>query len=61
MESLREGLQDFDYLYLLQQKNPHHPLLQLPPDLLEDTVAWTKDPAALLAYREKLARAIEHP
>ncbi len=59
LENLREGLQDFDYLYLLQQKNPEHPLLTLPPEIVEDTVAWTKDPGALLAYREKLARAIE--
>lgn len=59
IECLRDGIDDFDYFTLLKAKNPRHPLLRVPAQIINDVHVWTKDPREMLNYREALARAIE--
>ena len=68
---LREGLQDYEWLCLLRERvearrragRPVPPecaaLLRLPPDLVADAANYTKEVSKVLAYRERLADAIE--
>ncbi|MBI3921548.1 MAG: DUF4091 domain-containing protein [Armatimonadetes bacterium] len=67
-ELMREGIEDFEYFYLLKQlleKSRSRAaaeaakLLEIPASIIEDPTHFTKDPQPLHAHREKLARAIE--
>jgi hypothetical protein len=72
-ENLRDGMQDYEYLWLLQQaveKNSDSQtnadlvreatkLLQVPADISQDTRHFTTDPRLLLAHRDRVARLIE--
>ena len=57
VEMIRDGVEDYEYFAMLRQKNPNHPLLQVPADVYSSLTAYNYDPAALEAHREKLARA----
>jgi len=72
-ENLRDGMEDYEYLWLLRQaveKNRDSKtnadlvreaanLLQVPADISQDTRHFTTDPRLLLAYRDRVARLIE--
>ena len=72
-ENLRDGMQDYEYLWLLQQaveknrdskKNAElvreaADLLQVPGEISQDTRHFTTDPRLLLAHRDRVARLIE--
>ncbi|HHX38900.1 MAG TPA: DUF4091 domain-containing protein [Armatimonadetes bacterium] len=72
-EMLREGIEDYEYFYLLREAIAQarargasartlaaaEKLLQVPPEVCVDMTTFTLDPAPLYAHREKIARAIE--
>jgi len=72
-ENLRDGMEDYEYLWLLQQamaKNrdsgKHASLireaaevLRVPADISRDTRSFTTDPRLILAHRDRVARLIE--
>jgi hypothetical protein len=72
-EMLRDGIQDYEYLYMLRQKveaaqsrgdrsatvNAAAALLSVPPEITSDMTTFTSDPRVLLTQREKIARTIE--
>ncbi|HUU30343.1 MAG TPA: glycoside hydrolase domain-containing protein [archaeon] len=70
-EILREGIEDYEYLWLLQnaidnagpdQKkaaDKGRKLLDLPESLFKNGREYTKDPKVLLEYRGKVAKALE--
>lgn len=66
-EMLREGLEDWEYLYLLNQciekKLPgaaaHAALLTVPEDISADLTNFARKPAPIYAHRAKLAAALE--
>jgi hypothetical protein len=70
-EMLRDGIEDYEYLALLQraleakgahldaaQKERYAALLDVPPDITKDMTTFTKDPAAIEQHRDRVARAI---
>ncbi len=65
VELMREGIEDFEYFYLLKQRLKGSPprsrgsLLDIPESIITDPTHFTKDPQLLYAHREKVARAIE--
>jgi hypothetical protein len=72
-ENLRDGMQDYEYLWLLQQAvekstasntnadlvREATTLLQVPAEISQDTRHFTTDPRLLLAHRDRVARLIE--
>jgi len=71
-EMLREGIEDYEYLYLLrdlvaQRRTRLTPervrqlesLLEVPPSITRDMTTFTTDPAPLYARRAQIAQAIE--
>lgn len=72
-ENLRDGLEDYEYFWLLEQAiaqaaNRNAPagllaearrLLRVPPEVSTDLTHFTTDPRPLLAQRERLAAMIE--
>lgn len=72
-EMLREGLEDYEYFYLLRQLveqrraagddsaavREAEALLAVPEEVCVDMTHFTTDPTPLYAHREKLARAVE--
>ena len=66
-EMLREGLEDYEYLYLLRQaiekKVPgaaaYASLLKVPPAISEDMSHFCREPQPIYAQRAKLAAALE--
>jgi hypothetical protein len=72
-ENLRDGMEDYEYFWLLQQRverekqrgssparwREAEALLRVPEDISRDTRSFTTDPRLVLAHREKLARMIE--
>ena len=56
-ESFRDGMEDQEYLYLLRELAPSHPLLQVP--VVQSLEKFTNEPATLLDFRRQLAEAIE--
>jgi hypothetical protein len=66
-EMLREGLQDWEYMYLLQQAiDKHTPgaaayahLLDVPKDISTDMTHFCREPQPIYAQRAKLAAALE--
>lgn len=74
LEILRDGIEDYDYLHLLEEKIPllspsdarkARALLKLPPEVFQDDDAthdekyYIKDPQYLLQRREQIARLLE--
>lgn len=72
-ELLREGIEDYERFYLLNEKvsalekrggnaalvKEAMALLDIPADIITDTTHYTKDPRKLDAHRHKVARMIE--
>ncbi|MEK6793539.1 MAG: LamG-like jellyroll fold domain-containing protein [Spirochaetota bacterium] len=74
-ENMRDGIEDYDYcamlkLLLAEIKSGKRPafasrvkeieaLVAMPDEVIKSTSDWTKEPAVLGAYREKVARMIE--
>lgn len=72
-EMLRDGMQDYEYFWMLREKvnaararGANTPdvanaeaLLQVPSEITSDMTTFTTDPEALLAQRDRIARAIE--
>jgi hypothetical protein len=72
-ENLRDGMEDYEYLWLLQQAVEKKRdsktnadlvreavnLLQVPADMSQDTRHFTTDPRLLLAHRDRVARLLE--
>ena len=72
-ENLRDGLDDYDYLSLLQDEIARSEagktsaavlakakaLLEVPPDISHDLTHFTADPRPIMAHREAVGRMIE--
>ncbi len=70
-EMLREGLEDYEMLYLLREKlaaakdlpaekrAEYEALLTVPPEITSSMTEFSKDPAPIYAHRAKIAEAIE--
>ena len=67
-EMLRDGIEDYEYLAMLQravaklpaaQRAQYEPLLAVPPAVTTDAVTFTRDPAPIEAHRLEVARALE--
>ena len=71
-EMLREGIEDWEYLYKLRELIAKHrseltagelsqfePLLEVPESITRDMTTFTTDPAPIYARRRAIAEAIE--
>ncbi|MGO8677058.1 MAG: DUF4091 domain-containing protein [Limisphaerales bacterium] len=72
-ENLRDGMEDYEYLWLLQEAvekaaasntsadlvREASGLLRVPAEISQDTRHFTTDPRLLLAHRDRVARLIE--
>jgi hypothetical protein len=64
-EMLREGLEDFEYFYLLTQALKDKPdaaaqkLLEVPEEIVVDAKDFSRDPLLMYEHRRKVAEAIE--
>lgn len=56
-ESLRDGFEDAEYLYLLAAKDPKNPLLSV--GIVSSISTFATEPDSILAFRRKVARALE--
>jgi len=59
LETVRDGIEDYEYLWLLRELDPANPLLQVGEDISQDYTHFSKDPGAMLRRREAVAGAIE--
>jgi hypothetical protein len=70
-EMLRDGIEDYEYLAILKrliqtkgdklsaaQKAQYAALLEVPAEITENMITFTKDPAPLERHRDRVARAI---
>jgi len=70
-EMLRDGIEDYEYMVILRkllkakeeklnarQLKKYTALLEVPESITKDMTHFTKDPAPIEAYRDRLARAI---
>ena len=70
-EMLRDGIEDYEYLVMLKKLieinkdkldtgrlRKYNALLAVPGDITRDMTTFTKDPAPIEAYRDRIARAI---
>ena len=66
-EMIRHGLQDYEYLWLLndliqkagKKGDRYRKLLQVPKTLAENDKVYTRDPRDVLRHRDRVAQAIE--
>ena len=72
-ENLRDGMEDYEYFWLLQQGTQTElalrgdtelyrqarELLKVPTEVSQDLTHFTTDPRLMLAYRDRVARMIE--
>ena len=56
LESLRDGFEDLELLYLLEEASPGNELLRVP--IVGGLTDYEQDPARVLSFREAVARAI---
>jgi hypothetical protein len=75
LENVRDGIEDFEYLAILERlageirsgKRKEHQgrlaeidaLLAIPDEVVKSTAVWTRDPAILSSFRDKVASMIE--
>lgn len=67
-EMLRDGIEDFEYFYLLRsltekggaEAQEATGLLEIPETIISDATKFTRDPLLLLEHRRKVAEAIEN-
>jgi len=58
LKALRDGLEDFDYLALLETRGLREKALEIVMPVAGSWNEWAQDPAAYLAARERLAKMI---
>ncbi len=59
LENIRDGVEDYEYLWLLRELDPGNELLTVGEDISRDFTHFCKDPAVIQARRLAVARAIE--
>ena len=59
LESIRDGLEDYKYLWLLEQKTGRDAVIPYVRKLTQSWTEYTRDPARLVSVRDEIARAIE--
>jgi len=59
LENIRDGIEDYEYLCILRELAPDHPLLNVGPDISRDFTHYCKDAGVLEKRRGLLAAAIE--
>ena len=75
LENVRDGIEDFEYLTLLDRRTADirggnrpgekqdlsaaETLLALPDDVVASTARWTRDPRVLAAFRDRVATMLE--
>ncbi|MBU0606401.1 MAG: DUF4091 domain-containing protein, partial [Armatimonadetes bacterium] len=59
LENIRDGIEDYEYLWLLRERAPKSPLLAVGDDISRDFTHFTKDPQVITDRRLAIARAIE--
>ena len=59
LENIRDGIEDYEYLYRLREVKPGHELLHVGPDISQDFTHYCRDPRVIEKQRLKIARAIE--
>jgi hypothetical protein len=59
LENIRDGIEDYEYLWLLRERSPGSPLLQVGSDISADFTHFTKDPWVIQQRRLAIAKAIE--
>lgn len=59
LENIRDGIEDYEYLWLLRERNPRSPLLTVGEDISRDFTHFTKDPQVIAARRLAIARELE--
>ncbi len=66
LETLRDGIEDYEYLYLLNERTKGRDvpaeakqLLAVPPEVSKSLTDYTRDPEVLRKYRESVAEWIE--
>jgi hypothetical protein len=55
-ESLRDGMEDYEYLKLLETSHPGHPLLNV--DIITGLSSFTQDPFELEQYRRQIGELL---
>jgi hypothetical protein len=72
-ENLRDGMEDYEYLWLLRQEiarlesagrsrdlvQQARALLTVPPEVSRDLTHFTTDPRLILAHRDRVAKMLE--
>jgi hypothetical protein len=61
LKQIREGMEDYEYLYLLEQKAGREKAQAFAKRIGRSWLDWERQPAKLLEARAELARAIEAP
>lgn len=56
-ESFRDGMEDYEYLALLRQRDPENPLLDV--GIVTGLTTFTQDPFEILEFREQIAIALD--
>lgn len=59
LEIIRDGLEDYKYLWLLEQKAGRESVLQYVRKLAKSWTEYTHDPAEFARVRDEIARQIE--
>jgi len=61
LENIRDGIEDYEYLWLLDSLSAGRDQLaaRVPEELLTDLTHYSEDPSVLGAWRESVAGAIE--
>jgi len=59
LENIRDGIEDYEYLWLLRDRDPRSPLPTVGEDISRDFTHFCKDPRVLEARRQAIARAVE--
>jgi hypothetical protein len=59
LENVRDGIEDYEYLWLLRERRPDSPLLTVGEDISRDFTHFCKDPTVLEKRRLAMAWAIE--
>jgi hypothetical protein len=59
LENIRDGIEDYEYLCLLRERQPNSPLLKVGEEISKDFTHFCQDPKVIEARRSAIARAIE--
>lgn len=59
LENIRDGIEDYEYLWLLRELDPENKLLVVGDDISQSLTKYCRDPKTIEAKRLAVARAIE--